>query len=261
MDVVAHRFVEIHDEEKPLWLEATRPHGALATALHRTLRKVASDYDVDAWLDMHEMFLLGTKAWQQLLGTERIRGALLDIGAGRGDVTAKLAPLFDDIVATETSAPMARKLRARGYRAHSIDLTEHALPQPRQFQAVALLNVLDRCARPRTLLEKAIAHLAPDGRIIIASPLPARPHVDVGGYTVDPDEPFLADGEHFEDAFVSLTHRVLSPLGLVVEAWTRAEYLARGDRDCPRHTLDDVVLVARRELAVGSTGLRLGAQP
>jgi SAM-dependent methyltransferase len=251
VDVVAveERFIELFDEEKSLWLEtkAARPHGAFATSLHRTLRKFASDYDVDAWLDMHEMFLLGTKAWQQLLGTERIGGALLDIGAGRGDVTAKLAPLFDEVVATETSAPMARKLRARGYRVHSIDLATHELPQPRQFQTVALLNVLDRCARPRTLLEKAITHLAPDGRIILASPLPARPHVDVGGYTVDPDEPFLADGERFEDALASLVHLVLAPLGLAVEAWTRTEYLARGDRDCPRHVLDDVVLVARKD--------------
>lgn len=250
MDAVALEgsFIELIDEDKARWLETkgARPHGALATAMHRVLRRYASDYDVDAWLGMHEMFLLGTKAWQRLLGREHIGGSLLDIGAGRGDVTATLAPLFDEIVATETSAPMARKLRTRGYRVHAFDLAAHPLSPSQSFKAIALLNVLDRCARPRSLLENAISHLAPDGDLIIASPLPARPHVDVGGHTVDPDEPFLADGESFEQALASLVDRVLRPQGLAVRAWTRTEYLARGDRDCARHALDAVVLVARR---------------
>lgn len=236
------------DPDRAQWLGAIggRPHGALATALHRALCRVGSDYDADAWLGMHPMFLAGTSSWRALLGEERIGGALLDVGAGRGDVTATLAPLFDEVVATETSAPMARRLRARGYEAHRVDLATEPLPGARAFRAVSLLHVLDRCARPRSLLTAAIDRLEPGARAIVACPLPARPHVDVGGHTVDPDEPLFAEGERFEDALASLRARVLLPLGLEIERWTRTTYLARGDRDAPLHALDDAIVVARR---------------
>ncbi|AKF07921.1 methyltransferase domain-containing protein [Sandaracinus amylolyticus] len=237
------------DPDTRAWLDAnaSRPHGALATALHRALRRVASDYDVDAWLGMHPMHLLGTTSWRALLGAEHVGGALLDVGAGNGDVTATLAPLFDRVVATETSRPMVRRLRAKGFDAHPIDLATERLPDATtRFRAVALLDVLDRCARPRSLLDAALSALEPRGALIIASPLPMRPHVDVGGHTVDPDEPLGVEGDGFEDALVSLVDTLLAPRGLEVERWTRAPYLARGDRDAPLHVLDDVVLVARR---------------
>ncbi|MDQ3034543.1 MAG: methyltransferase-like protein 9, partial [Myxococcota bacterium] len=197
-------------------------------------------------LGMHPMFLAGTATWRALLGAEHIGGALLDVGAGRGDVTATLAPLFDAVVATETSAPMIRRLRARGYDAQRIDLAREALTPERTFRATSLLHVLDRCARPRSLLGAAVARTEPGGRVIVACPLPARPHVDVGGTTVDPDEPLPIDGESFEDALASLVERLLRPACLEVERWTRTTYLARGDRDAPLHALDDVIVIARR---------------
>jgi SAM-dependent methyltransferase len=240
------------DPDRERWVATVgaRPHGALASSVHRALRRMASDYDVDGWLGTHPMFLAGTASWRALLGAEHVGGALLDVGAGRGDVTAALAPLFDEVVATETSAPMVRRLRARGYEAHRIDLAVEPLPgAPRAFRAVSLLNVLDRCARPRSLLAAAVARLAPGGALVIACPLPARPHVDVGGHTVDPDEPLLADGEHFEDALASLAARVIEPAGLEIVRWTRTLYLARGDRDAPRHALDDAIVIARSKAA------------
>lgn len=243
-------FVALPDDEaRARWLATVgaRPHGAIATSVHGALRRFASDYDVDAWLGMHPMFLLGTESWRALLGAEHVGGALLDVGAGRGDVSAELAPLFDRVVATETSAPMVRRLRARGFEAHRVDLARAPLPgdPARRFRAVALLHVLDRCARPRSLLEAARARLEPGGLAIVACPLPARPHVDVGGHTVDPDEPLDVIGDSFEDALASLVARVIEPAGLEVERWTRTTYLARGDRDAPLHALDDAIVIAR----------------
>lgn len=246
---LASAFLELPpDPERERWLATigATPHGALATALHRALRRVASDYDVDAWLGMHSMFLAGTATWRALLGAERVGGALLDVGAGRGDVTATLAPLFDAVVTTETSAPMIRRLRARGFEAHRIDLAERALAPERTFRAASLLHVLDRCARPRSLLDATVARTERGGLVIVACPLPARPHVDVGGHTVDPDEPLPIDGERFEDALASLTASLLAPAGLEVERWTRTTYLARGDRDAPLHALDDAIVIARK---------------
>lgn len=244
---LARAFVALPiDREREAWLSgiAARPHGPLISRMHRALRRFVSDYDADGWLGTHPMHLLGTGAWRALVGREHVGSALLDVGAGSGAVTATLAPLFDAVVATETSRPMVRRLRARGIEAHEVDLAVVALPPPaRRFRAVALLNVLDRSSRPRSLLRAARALLEADGIVIVACPLPVRPHVDVGGHTVDPDEPFDVAGTAFEDALGALVSGVIAPAGLGVTRWTRAPYLARGDRDAPLHALDDAVLV------------------
>jgi hypothetical protein len=41
---------------------------------------------------------------------------LLDVGAGDGGVTSRLAPFFSTVVCTEVSTQMCRRLRQRGYR-------------------------------------------------------------------------------------------------------------------------------------------------
>ena len=50
---------------------------------------------------------------RQLLGISG--GTLLDVGAGSGEVTKELGRLFNDVLVTEASAPMARRLARRGY--------------------------------------------------------------------------------------------------------------------------------------------------
>lgn len=239
---LAARRVELpRDPETEAWRAANaRPHAAPIALAHAVLRRFASDYDVDGWLGTHPMHVLGTASWRALVGGDRIGGSLLDVGAGRGDVTATLAPLVDRVTATETSAPMVRRLRARGYQAHRIDLAVEPLPGSPRFDAVALLHVLDRCARPRSLLRAAVASMAEGAIAIVACPLPARPHVDVGGHTVDPDEPLGIEGEDFESALASLAS-LLAREGLEIERWARATYLARGGQ-----ALDDAIVIARR---------------
>ena len=51
-----------------------------------------------------------------LLCVPAVAAKLLDVGAGDGNVTRRLAPLFDDITVTEASKHMGNRLRARGYR-------------------------------------------------------------------------------------------------------------------------------------------------
>ncbi len=43
-------------------------------------------------------------------------GKLLDIGAGDGNVTEKLATFVNEVVCTEVSAPMVRALNAKGFK-------------------------------------------------------------------------------------------------------------------------------------------------
>lgn len=236
------------DDATRSFLERT-PHGKTSTLLRTALGSVLSDYDANALLDFYPMHLLSTAQWRLLLG-ERGDARLLDIGAGSGDVTSALAPMFTEVVTTETSRGMARRLRGRGYVCHLLDVAETALPAASvdRFDVVSLLHVIDRARLPLALLERAAALVAPGGRLVVATPLPLSTHVHVAGGTVDAEEVLPRDDEAttWEAALASLVTRVLEPLGLAVERFARAPYLSRGDSDAPIYVLDDAIVVLRR---------------
>lgn len=215
------RFVTL--EEDPL-IVSSRGHGPLREGARRALRRFVTDFDADGILGTHRMALLGPRSWEALLGEHR-GGRLLDVGAGSGDVTIHARGLFREIVTTELSAPMARKLRRRGFVCHRVDLAKEPLRET--FDAVSLLNVLDRCDRPRSLLRAAIASLAPGGSVLVSVPLPVRAHVDRGSYTTDPDEPLGGDGETWAEALSDLIARTIEP-ALRVKRLARAPYVSVG---------------------------------
>jgi SAM-dependent methyltransferase len=108
---------------------------------------------------------------------------MLDIGAGEGAVTERLASALgiDDasgVSTLETSAPHRRSLAQRGF--HSVSSFDEL--QRSEFDVVALLHVLDRCDEPRALLELAAQRVAPGGLLIIATPLPFCPKVWSGRF-------------------------------------------------------------------------------
>jgi SAM-dependent methyltransferase len=65
--------------------------------------------------------------------------------------------------------------------------------QAEPYDAIALLNVLDRCDKPRTLLQRCLALLKPGGRLIVALALPYRPFYYLGPSTPDPLERLECD--------------------------------------------------------------------
>ena len=69
------------------------------------------------------------------------------LGAGNGAVTAQLAPLAREVIATETSGPMAARLRQRGLPCLLAELPAAGYTH----DLVSCLNVLDRTARPLAL--------------------------------------------------------------------------------------------------------------
>lgn len=237
-------FEPLPDDPVVEALEAgPRPYGAWREVARRLLRRVVSDFDADGLLGTHPMALLGERSWHALVGSRR-GGRLLDVGAGSGDVTQHARALFAEVVTTETSRPMARRLRARGFVCHAVDLARAPLPDPRPFDVVSLLNVLDRCERPRSLLQAATRALAPRGLVLISVPLPARPHVDVGSCTLDPDEPLGGRGETWEEALADLWSATLEPLGFTPERVARAPYVSRGAAGL--HVLDAALLTLAR---------------
>lgn len=250
--VLAETEIELLPDPATLaWLAGpgAHPHGPLVSAAQRVLRRFASDFDTNAWLGTHSLHLTGRASFERLLGCApgaRVGGRLLDIGAGTGEVTLELAPLFDEVVTTEVSRGMERRLLGRGFTCLRVDLAESEPPGLGRFRVVSLCNVLDRAPRPATLLDRAFEHLEPGGQLLVASPLPMRPHVQGPGTTREPDEWIGGRADTFEAALAELALEEFAPRGLLLERWARVSYRSQGDAAAPLYELGAAILVARR---------------
>lgn len=221
-----------------------RPHGFLATKLMAALSTVASSYDVHGMFGAYEMHLLSSRAFGELL-EQRQRDSLLDVGAGAGYVTECARPWFREVVCTESSPKLRARLLARGFTASDLDLTHTRLP--RTFDVVACLNVLDRTARPLSLLRSLRDHVGKAGMLLLSIPLPPAPHVHVRGGTSAPSERLPSVAASFERAARELSERMIEPAGLRIERFARVPYLSRGDAHAPMYVLDAALWVCRPE--------------
>jgi SAM-dependent methyltransferase len=239
----ADRFVRLDaDRDTVAFVEGERkrPHGRIRWATRALVRVAISGFSANALLDTYPLFMLSEMQWRHLLAPHA-HGRLLDVGAAAGHVTSTLAPLFDDVTATDVSRPMVRRLRARGLRASVMDLADGP-PDDAPYDAVALLNVLDRCALPRTMLRAALDVLAPGGTLVVSMPLPYDPCWYDGPRTCDPLERLPVTATDWEGAARQLAGHLEDHGGRVL-AMTRAPYLSGGDRHEPLYVLDAVILV------------------
>jgi 2-polyprenyl-3-methyl-5-hydroxy-6-metoxy-1,4-benzoquinol methylase len=242
----ADRFVALDADTETMAFvsdERIRRHGRMRWAARAIVRSSVGAFSTNALLDTYPLFMLSQSQWAQLLAPYA-GGRLLDVGAAAGHVTSRLAPLFGDVTATDVSRPMVRRLRARGLRASILDLAANSAPDG-PYDTIALLNVLDRCARPQTMLEAAIKSLAPSGTLVVSMPLPYEPCWYDGPRMRDPLERLVPVTNSWEDGATALAD-ALADRGLTVAAITRAPYLSGGDRHSPLYVLDAVVIVATR---------------
>lgn len=240
------RFIPLSlDDGARVFLErvwANRP-GAFRNEMRGFLREYASDFDVNGLLNIYPMHVLSTDQWRTILPKQG--GALLDIGAGNGDVTDTLAPLFDEVATTETSRAMAWRLRRSGYTCHRLDVTTSDVPGG-PFDMITCLNVLDRCAAPLSLLAQLKQLLRDDGVLVLALVLPYKPCHYKGAAITMPDEQLAIDKPSWEGAVMQLCGKVLQPGGWHVESFSRVPYLSGGDRHRPFYELDDVIVVCQK---------------
>ncbi|MDB4971946.1 MAG: hypothetical protein JWN48_287 [Myxococcaceae bacterium] len=245
-DRLAARFRPLtRDAECDAWLArwTVRPNGWFKSHLGEVLSSFVSSYDAHGLLGSYPMHLLSSANYRDLLGGEH-HVSLLDVGAGAGFVTEGARASFDQIVCTETSAPLRKRLSERGFEVSELDLTEHSLG--RSFDVVSALNVLDRTARPLTLLSQLRAHMTAQGKLLLSIPLPARPHVHVKGGTIAPSERLPTMAADWETAARELTERMIEPAALRVERLARVPYLSRGDFRAPLYVLDAAIWVCTR---------------
>ncbi len=243
---IAHQVVQLDvDQDTAAYIAGSQRarHGRFKTWLHRTLRGVLSDFDINGYLGTYPMHVLSTPQWEVLLDRSEPTGRLLDIGSGRGDVTACLSPLFEHVTVTETSRGMSRRLGRQGFSVIEGDITGW---KPKNlFDAVSLLNVLDRCDRPLSLLGTARSFLQPGGLLIVALVLPYRPFVYDKGRSRAPTERLPITSSHFEAAALEFVELALVALGLEVVTISRTPYLSGGDAHRPLYELDDLIVICR----------------
>ncbi|CAJ1010566.1 putative DREV methyltransferase/Methyltransferase domain containing protein [Leishmania naiffi] len=189
--------------------------------------------------------------------------SLLDIGAGDGGVTSKIAPLFKTVYTTEFSASMRWRLRRRGYEVLPHDDPFHIntagkLQERRYFDVIACNNVLDRADTPRTLLQEIRDSLKPNGFLVLAVVLPWCPFVENGPRQQRPNEVLPMEGGEccrgasFEASMSKLVENVLVPMGFELIRWTRLPYLCEGNLRLEYAVLNDAVLILRKRRDITS---------
>jgi hypothetical protein len=188
------------------------------------------------------MFVYSTAQFKRLLAVNNDQqyplASLLDIGAGDGAVTQRMAGLFERVYTTEMSSIMQWRLSNYGYTVldpdHWLDI---------KFDVITCLNVLDRCEKPLTLLKNIRNHLNVEhGRLIVGLVLPFKPYYE---YNNDhhPNEWIRIDGRLPEEQINELIRTVFQPLGFQLKKFSRLPYLCEGDMEQSYYFLSDYVFV------------------
>ncbi|KOB79492.1 Uncharacterized protein OBRU01_00168, partial [Operophtera brumata] len=172
--------------------------------------------------------------------------------------------------ADHRSASSSRRSRGsggRGRRRRLLDIDEWWNGQ--QFECVCMLNLLDRCSKPKTMLKQARGAVAPGGVLMLALVLPYKPYVEARGAVapggvlmlalVLPYKPYVegntlithkleapsprAGWFGFEEQAAAFVKFMEEEAGFELVSWTRAPYLCEGDFSQAYYWLDDSVFV------------------
>ncbi|CAH8872785.1 unnamed protein product [Trichobilharzia szidati] len=180
---------------------------------------------------------------------------LLDLGAGDGNVTMKMAPFFNNVYVTEISPVMRWRLSKHGFTVLDVDSWDFPNKEwntqkvPSHFDVISCLNLLDRCIAPITLLKRISRALKPiTGVLILGIVLPLKQYVET---TTDkrPNELLgITDSDQWEVQLSSLIKNILIPANYEVIRWTRLPYLCEGDFSRSFYSLNDIVLVLRNSI-------------
>ena len=238
------------DEETREWVRSHVEQPAPYTRLHvwRALKRRLYHYDagVVAFRGFPRNFLLSRAQWEGLLERPAGRGGVaLDIGAGDGSLNLPMRHLFERVVATELTVPLVCRLRTTGLDAVIAEEPRAEWLRAKTFDAVLILNVLDRCKDPYRMLEQARSLLAPDGTLVVSVVLPASQSDAANGVGTSQRQ-WCVSGTEFETAAASLVRGVLMPAGFEPLKIVRAPYFCAGDRNSPVAALDACVIALRR---------------
>jgi SAM-dependent methyltransferase len=105
----------------------------------------------------------------------RLRGELLEVGAGIGNFTRWLAPLASRVVALEPDQAMCEELRALGLpNVEVVPQPVEALRGGERFDSVVMFNVLEHIRDEPGVLRVLLEQLRPGGSVNLLVPAHAR---------------------------------------------------------------------------------------
>ncbi len=211
--------------------------------------------------------LLRLVAWDRRRALGRLPGRcrVLEVGAGRGRLSADLASRGHAVAAIEPAAAAAAATRARGVEVQNLAL-ERARFDDESFDRVVLWHVLEHLDDPAGALARVRPWLAPGGRVVVAVPNLDSVQARIGGDRwFHQDVPrhrtqFTAEGARrlLERSGFSpgQTRHVLvehNPLGMWVTLLNRLT----GARDVPFRFLKRDLSYSRRRDAVRDAAITL----
>jgi SAM-dependent methyltransferase len=116
-----------------------------------------------AYADTHDVALRLLRAGERL-GTRRRRA--LDLGAGRGELSARLAQLEYDVTAVERYVPQFQAKVA----VIDADLNQPFPFEDGSFEVAMAVEILEHLENPRSFLRELARVLEPGGRAIVSTP-------------------------------------------------------------------------------------------
>lgn len=251
-DDVCERFIQFHqDEETQQFLSNCYEKADwLFTQLYYSVAKSVLGWfmtstSINGLLRRGSMFVFSQEQLKQLLQIEDgWRGQnLLDLGAGDGEVTDKMARYYSQVYATEVSSTMVWRLQEKNYKILGLDEWDNGTIT---FDLIGCLNLLDRCNKPMSILHSIRKVLTPGvGKAIVAVVLPFKPYVEQDSKDHSPEEKLLIQGQNFEEQVQFFIKKVFEPAGFNVEKFSRLPYLCEGDLHQSFYLLDDAVFVLK----------------
>lgn len=217
--------------------------------------------DVNGLLKRGSMFILSENQFKDLLLAGGFLPSnfpnetmidILDIGAGDGEVTSRLAKavihmgndMLLKVYATEYSWTMRDRLQKKQFTV--ID----KLSSVSNVHLISCLNVLDRCSDPHQIMKDIYDALDPNGRVIVALVLPYSHYVESNSSHL-PIKPLLPHWPHRQNVpfgdEATVFFEQLELMGFNIEAWTKAPYLCEGDLRQSFYWLIDVVVVLSKK--------------
>ena len=240
------------DEETERFIqESIQKSDQFFTQMWHNLAKTAlnlvgySKTDINAMLGRGSMFVMSKEHFRALTGVEGNHESAMDLGAGDGNPSKAFAEHYAEMFATEASVSMVKVLEGKGFKVLPVDSWHlHAT----KFDFIACLNLLDRCAEPKTVLGQMRRAVKPEsGIILVAVVLPFRPYVE---YTADhrpaQGQGLQVEGTIFEVQVESL-FGIFEESGFRVVRWTRVPYLCEGDMARSVYSLDDAIFVLKKQ--------------
>ncbi|MGH1488410.1 MAG: class I SAM-dependent methyltransferase [Acidimicrobiales bacterium] len=96
------------------------------------------------------------------------KDTVLDIGAGRGDFLAKIAPTVDRAEGVDLNPSAVIEAKKRGLAVHGTTAAELGLST--KFSVVCAFQIMEHLEDVRPLVESALSCLEPDGRLFLSVP-------------------------------------------------------------------------------------------